>query len=116
MRGPGSSPCSAARRAATATSRPLRSAPTATATGRAGRVASGRGTLQSWVAFHRAYWPGFGPDLPYDVCLVRLEEGPLMVSSLVGGTAGAKLGAAVTVVFDPVADDLTLPKWTLAGT
>ncbi len=67
------------------------------------------------MAFHRAYWPGFGPDLPYDVCLVQLEEGPLLVSNLVGGAAGAKLGAAVEVVFDRVSDELTLPKWKLAG-
>ena len=79
-------------------------------------IASGRGTLQSWVAFHRAYWPGFGPELPYDVCLIRLEEGPLLVSNLVGGAAGAKLGAAVEVMFDRVSDDLTLPKWQLVET
>jgi len=74
---------------------------------------SGRGTLESWVAFHRAYWPGFQPDLPYDVCLVRLAEGPLLVSNLLGGAEGAKLGAAVEVVFDPVTDTITLPKWKL---
>ena len=76
--------------------------------------ASGRGTLQSWVAFHRAYWDGFKPDLPYKVCLVQLEEGPLLVSNLVGSDAGAKLGAAVQVVFEPVTDDITLPKFRLA--
>ena len=40
----------------------------------------GRGRLESWVEFHRAYWPGF--DLPYRVGLVRLAEGPLMLSNL----------------------------------
>ncbi len=74
---------------------------------------SGRGTLESWIAFHRAYWSGFQPDLPYDVCLVRLAEGPLLVSNLLGGTEGAKLGAAVEVVFDHVTDTITLPKWKL---
>ncbi len=71
---------------------------------------SGRGTLESWVEFHRAYWPGFTDDVPYDVCLVRLEEGPLLVSNLIGGTAGAKLGEAVELVFDRVTDEITLPK------
>src|SRR4051812_41664315 len=56
---------------------------------------SGTGTLESWVTFHRAYWPGFAPDLPYDVCLVRLAEGPLLLGNVIGGTAGARLGAAV---------------------
>ena len=74
---------------------------------------SGRGTLQSWVTFHRAYWPGFAADLPYDVCLVRLEEGPLLLGNIVGGKQGARLGAAVQVAFDP-ADDPALPQWRLA--
>jgi uncharacterized protein len=48
---------------------------------------SGRGRIESWVEYHRAYWFGFAPELPYRVCLVRLEEGPLMVSNLVGEDA-----------------------------
>jgi uncharacterized protein len=78
------------------------------------RVVSGRGTLESWVAFHRAYWPGFADELPYDVCLVRLEEGPLLVSNLVGGTEGAKVGAPVGVVFDRSGEGAALPKWALS--
>jgi uncharacterized OB-fold protein len=76
--------------------------------------ASGRGTLQSWIDFHRAYWDGYKDSLPYRVCLVRLEEGPLLVSNLVGDSDNAKLGAAVKVVFEPVTDAVTLPKFTLA--
>ena len=76
---------------------------------------SGRGVLESWVTFHRAYWPGFAADLPYDVCLVRLAEGPLLLGNFDGDTAGARLGAAVEVVFEPVSDAVTLPKWRLAA-
>ena len=79
------------------------------------QVVSGRGTLESWVEFHRAYWDGFKDELPYGVCLVRLAEGPLLVSNLVGGDAGARLGAPVQVVFEKVTDTVTLPKFTLAG-
>ncbi len=75
----------------------------------------GRGTLESWVTFHRAYWPGFQDDLPYDACLVRLAEGPLLVSNLVGGAEGARLGAAVEVVFDRVTEWITVPKWKLTS-
>ena len=78
-------------------------------------VVSGRGTLVSWVQFHRAYWPGFTPDLPYDVCLVALDEGPMMISNLVGATDGdAAVGARVEVTFEKVTDGFTLPKFTLA--
>ena len=76
---------------------------------------SGRGTLESWVTFHRPYWPGFAADIPYEVCLVRLAEGPLLVSNLVGPVADAKLGAPVHVVFDRVDGELALPKWALDG-
>ncbi len=74
---------------------------------------SGPPTLQSWVRFHRAYWDGFRDDLPYPVCLVQLAEGPLLVSNLLGDASKARLGAALRVVFDPVTDTLTLPKFTL---
>ena len=75
--------------------------------------AAGTGTLESWIAMHRAYWDGFRDALPYPVGLVRLTEGPLLVTNLVGDLAGAKLGAKVRVVFDAVTEDVTLPKFTL---
>lgn len=78
------------------------------------QTVSGRGTLQGWVDFHRAYWDGFKNALPYRCCLVQLEEGPVLVSNLVGD-AEPVFGAAVTVVFDAVTDDVTLPKFALAG-
>ena len=71
---------------------------------------SGRGILESWVEFHRAYWSGFQGDLPYRVGLVRLEEGPLLLSNLVG--AEAKIGDAVKAVFEKITDEVTLPKFT----
>jgi uncharacterized OB-fold protein len=71
---------------------------------------SGRGWLESWVEFHRAYWPGFAGELPYRACLIRLEEGPILISNLVGPPA--ECGDAVTVVFDPVTPEVTLPKFT----
>lgn len=77
------------------------------------RMCSGRGTLESWVDFHRAYWTGYQDALPYCVCLVRLEEGPLLVSNLVGQSENARLGAPVRVVFDKVTEDVTLPKFEL---
>lgn len=73
------------------------------------RPVSGRGRLESWVEYHRAYWPGFVAELPYRVCLIQLEEGPLLVSNLVGEPA--EVGDAVQVVFEDVTDEITLPKF-----
>jgi len=64
--------------------------------------ALGKGTLESWIDMHRAY------------CLVRLEEGPVVVSNLVDKTDNLRLGAPVKVVFEAVTEDVTLPKFTLA--
>jgi len=43
---------------------------------------SGRGTILSWVIFHRQYFDDFPP--PYNAIAVRLAEGPIMISNLVG--------------------------------
>jgi uncharacterized OB-fold protein len=79
------------------------------------RPASGEGVLESWVDFHRAYWDGFAAELPYRVCLVRLKEGPLFVSNLVGAPAETKYGAAVRVVFKRVSDQIALPLFALVA-
>ena len=78
------------------------------------RDASGKGWLESLVEFHRAYWND--DKVPYSVCLVRLAEGPLLISNLVGDAARADLGAEVRVVFERGRNDMTLPKFTMAGT
>jgi uncharacterized OB-fold protein len=77
---------------------------------------SGRGTVLSWVRFHRAYWEGFRADLPYLVALVGLEEGPMLVTNIVGADpASLAVGMAVSVVFEELDGEVTLPKFRLAG-
>jgi uncharacterized OB-fold protein len=77
---------------------------------------SGRGTLVSWVRFHRAYWDSFRADLPYLVCLVKLSEGPLMLSNFEGETGAAPMiGATVEAAFQVIDDDLTLPKFRIVA-
>ena len=78
------------------------------------RPASGEGVLESWVDFYRAYWDGFASELPYRVCLVRLKEGPLFVSNLVGAQVTLRMGAPVRVVFRKASDDIMLPNFSLA--
>lgn len=78
------------------------------------RAISGWGTLESLIEVHRAYWEGFASELPYRVCLVRLDEGPVLISTLVGDAAGARLGSRLVVVFEPATDTLVIPKFRLA--
>lgn len=46
--------------------------------------ASGKATLVSWVVYHRAYDDTFADRLPYCVAVVELDEGPRLVSNVVG--------------------------------
>lgn len=79
------------------------------------QVASGRGTLVSWATFHRAYWPAYADGLPYDVIVVRLAEGPLVVSNFHGSTpAGVHIGMALQAVFDDVTPEVSLVKFVVA--
>ena len=73
---------------------------------------SGRGVVESWCSFHKAYWPAFAREVPYDVIQVRLEEGVRLFSNLVGGTP--RTGLAVKVHFDAVTPEVTLVKFAPA--
>lgn len=79
-------------------------------------VTSGRGTLMSWARFHRAYWNGYRDELPYDVCVVKLAEGPIVVSNFAGGVpADAHLGMPLHAVFDDVTDTVSLVRFVADG-
>jgi uncharacterized protein len=77
---------------------------------------SGRGSVFSYIVFHRAYHEGFKQDVPYNVALIQLEEGPRMYSNIVGTPNDrVKIGDPVQVVFDPVTSDVTIPRFRLRG-
>ena len=63
---------------------------------------SGAGVVESFCTFHRAYWPAFKAEVPYDVVQVRLDEGVRMFSNLVGVAQGrARIGMRVRATFEP---------------
>lgn len=71
-------------------------------------VASGRGTVFSFLVHHAPQVPG--KQLPLPLALIELEEGVRMVGAVRG--EGLEIGAPVQVVFDRIDDDLTLASWT----
>lgn len=77
---------------------------------------SGKGTVFARLVFHRAYNKAFAADLPYNVVLVQLDEGPRMFSNVIG-TPNEKIvvGARVEAVFEPVTPEITLPRFRPAG-
>jgi uncharacterized protein len=73
---------------------------------------SGRGKVHSWVVFHKVYDASFKNDVPYNVTLVEIEEGPRLISAVVGiPNDQIKTGMQLQVVFDDVADGISLPKF-----
>ncbi len=46
--------------------------------------AAGGGRLVSWVVYHIAYDPAFKHRLPYNVAVVELDEGPRLISNVIG--------------------------------
>lgn len=72
-------------------------------------AASGRATLHSYVIHHRPM-PGFEP--PYAIAIVQLEEGPRMLSNIVGcpqTPEALELDMPLRVHFEPMTDAITLP-------
>ena len=75
---------------------------------------TGKGTIYSWVTYMESTHPGF--KSPYSVVLVEMEEGVRLISNVVDIDAEEiAIGMPVAVVFDDVAEGLTLPKFRKAG-
>jgi uncharacterized OB-fold protein len=73
---------------------------------------SGRGTVTTWVVFHKVYFPAFADDVPYNVVQVELEEGPRLTANLVGiANDRIAVGMPVEVLFDDVTPEVTLPRF-----
>ncbi|WP_158882834.1 bifunctional MaoC family dehydratase N-terminal/OB-fold nucleic acid binding domain-containing protein [Amycolatopsis anabasis] len=73
-------------------------------------VASGRGTVYSYVVHHHPKVPG--KQLPFVIALVELEEGVRVLGELVdAGPDAVRVGLPVEAVFLRVDDELTLPAW-----
>jgi uncharacterized OB-fold protein len=73
---------------------------------------SGRGRIFSYVVYHRVYHPEFADDVPYAVAVVQLEEGPRMISNVIGAPVESLLcDLPVEVVFDDITPTATLPKF-----
>ena len=80
------------------------------------RQASGRGKLYTFAIQYRPQAPGFKP--PYVTAIVELEEGPRMLTNLVGiepDPEKIRCDMPVEVVFEDVSEEITLPMFRPAG-
>jgi uncharacterized OB-fold protein len=74
----------------------------------------GKGKIHSWVTYRESPHPGF--KAPYSVVLVELEDGLRLISNLVDTDPdGISIGMPVEVIFEEIAEGVTLPKFRRAG-
>ena len=74
-------------------------------------TASGKGTLHTYVINHRAAY-GFQDYAPYVIAIVELDEGPRMMTNIVGVEPLPELlpvGLPVEVTWEQQDDKITLP-------
>ncbi len=77
---------------------------------------TGKGHVYTFVVYHQVYHPGWKDDIPYNVSWIKLDEGALVLSNVVGcRNEEIYVGMPVEVVFDDVTEEVTLPKFTPTG-
>lgn len=77
--------------------------------------ASGRATLYTWSVVYSNDLPPFPDKVPYAAAIVDLEEGPRMMTRVVGADfADLRVGMALQVTFEEETEQVTLPVFTPA--
>jgi len=74
------------------------------------RACSGRGTVYTFAIQYRAPMPGFTP--PYVTAIVQLDEGPRLMTNLIGVEASpetVRCDMPVEVAWEDLSDEITLP-------
>ena len=77
---------------------------------------SGRGEVFTFCVYRQPFHPAWQDDIPYNVAYVKLAEGPLLMTNIVGcENKDIYIGMPVEVVFEDVTEEVTLPKFKPAG-
>lgn len=73
---------------------------------------SGKAAVYSFIIVHQRYDPSFADDLPYNVAIVELDEGPRLVTNIVGcRNEDIRVGMPLTITYEDVTEEFTLPKF-----
>jgi uncharacterized protein len=73
---------------------------------------SGKGKVYTYTVYHQLYNPVWKEDIPYNAAWVQLDEGPLILTNIVGfKNEDLHVGLPVEVTYDDVTEEVTLPKF-----
>ena len=74
--------------------------------------ASGRGTVLSFTIVYRPVTQAFAAEVPYVVALITLDEGPQLMSNVVGcAPEQVYIGMPVEVTFEDWTEEISVPKF-----
>lgn len=74
--------------------------------------AKGKGKVYSYTAVYQAGHPGFKNEVPYIFAVIKLDEGPHIMTNIIDcKPEDCKIDMPVEVVFADVTEDITLPKF-----
>lgn len=77
--------------------------------------AGGQGEILTYTVVRRAVSEAYAADVPYVVALIRLDEGPTMMSNVVQcDPETLKIGDRVEVLFEDWSEDISIPKFSPA--
>ena len=75
-------------------------------------VACGKGSVYTFAVFHRSFHQAFEGDLPYVTAIVELEEGPHLLTNIIGCPPDQiHCGMPVEVTWEDVSKEFSLPKF-----
>lgn len=79
-------------------------------------MTSGRGKVISWVIFHQSYYPGSTFLPPYNVAIVELAEGPVVIGNIVEiKNDEIHTGLPVEASFRVLNEAFSLPQFRPSG-
>lgn len=75
--------------------------------------AKGTATVRSFTVVRRPVSEAYAAEVPYIVALVALDEGPTMMTNIIGcAPENARVGMRVSVRFEDWTESITVPKFT----
>jgi uncharacterized OB-fold protein len=75
-------------------------------------VASGLAEVSSFTIVRRPVSKAYADEVPYVVALIKLDEGPAMMSNIVEcDIDNVKIGMRVEVLFEDWSEEISIPKF-----